>query len=274
LTEGDGFQNEMRRLLLGELASDPLAIDQDTADRLLAGRLDPADAPPGDAGVAMVLAAAAAPAFPPELKGEAAATAAFARERLDRHGAGSHSAPRRRPRVGSSRFAVVAVAVAVLMVGGVAAAATTGALPGPAQRLVDAMSRSAHPHQPPASTWHWDAGAARSSGHDQRPAASGGHHSGQPGKGRHEVGSGSTGRGATGTATHGAHSAPEAAHGAHSAPKAEPGGAHSKSSAVPHAATPPRAEVAEQPQAPVTRQHRRTAELRAPEGERRVGPAP
>jgi hypothetical protein len=249
MAQGDGLQHEMRRLLLGELGSDPLAIDQDTADRLLAGRLDPADAPPGYAEVATVLSAASAPAFPHELEGEAVATAAFARERLDRHGAGSHSAPRRRPRVRrSSRFALVAVAVAVLMVGGVAAAATTGALPGPAQRLVDSLSRPAHPHQPPPSTWHTDAGAARSSGHDQRPAASGGHDSGQPGTGQHQVRPGSAGRGATGKATHGAHSAPEAAHGAHGAPKAEPGGAHGKSSAVSHTAAPPRANVAEQQQ--------------------------
>jgi hypothetical protein len=246
----------MRRLLLSGLGSDRLAIDQDTAGRLLAGRLDPADAPPGYAEVATVLAEAAAPAFPHELKGEAATTAAFVRERLDRLGAGSHSAPRRRPRVrGSFRFTLVAVAAAVLMVGGVAAAATTtGRLPGPAQRLVDSVSRTAHPQQPTSSTRQQDAGLVRSGGHDQFPAAGGGHDSGQPGKPRYEVGSGSAGRGATGPATQGAHSASEAAHGAHGAPKAEPGGAPGKRSAVSHAATPPRAQVAKQPQANVTEQ--------------------
>lgn len=36
----DAYQDEMRRLLLGELGVDPLALDQDTADRLHTGRLD------------------------------------------------------------------------------------------------------------------------------------------------------------------------------------------------------------------------------------------
>jgi hypothetical protein len=223
MSKRDGLQDEMRRLLLGELGSDPLAIDQDTADRLLAGRLDPADAPPGYAEVAKVLAAAAAPAFPHELDGEAATTAAFARERLDRHGADSHAAPRRRP--WSSRFAVLAVAVVVLMVGGVAAAAT-GTLPGPAQRLVDSVSRTAHPHQPQSPSRQGDAGGARNSAHDQHPAVSGGHGGGQPANGRQGVGRGSAGRGATG----------KASHGAHGAPRAKPGGAHGKGSAVSHAA--------------------------------------
>jgi hypothetical protein len=43
----DAFQDEMRRLLLGELGINPLALDGDTADRLLAGRPDPAEAPTG-----------------------------------------------------------------------------------------------------------------------------------------------------------------------------------------------------------------------------------
>ncbi len=62
MTERDGLQDEMRRLLLGELGADPLAIDQDTADRLLAGRLDPADAPPGYAGIAAATGALPGPA--------------------------------------------------------------------------------------------------------------------------------------------------------------------------------------------------------------------
>lgn len=62
MTERDGLQDEMRRLLLGELGADPLAIDQDTADRLLAGRLDPADAPPRYAGIAAATGALPGPA--------------------------------------------------------------------------------------------------------------------------------------------------------------------------------------------------------------------
>jgi hypothetical protein len=240
MSERDGLQDEMRRLLLGELGSDPLAIDQDTADRLLAGRLNPADAPPGYAEVAKVVAAAAAPALPHELEGEAAAKAAFAHERLDRRGAVSHAAPRRRPpqrrsSVGAapgravaaprqrraSRFAVVAVAVAVLMVGGVAAA-TTGTLPGPAQRLVDSVSRSAHRHQPASPSRQGDAGGARNSGHDQHSSVGAGHVVGQHGDGGNGVGPGSDERGATG----------KASHGVHGAPRAKPGGAHGKGSAA------------------------------------------
>ena len=228
MTERDGLQDEMRRPLLGELGADPLAIDQDTADRLLAGRLDPADAPPGYAEVARVLAAAAAPATPHELEGEATATAVFAHRRLDRHGVDSHATPRRSPL--GSRLAVVAVAVGVLMVGGIAAAAT-GALPGPAQRLVDSVSRTARHLEPWSSSHEADEGGTRRSGQDQRPAVGGGHSGGQP---RHRQGQdvvrpGSAGRGATGKANQGVQGAP----------KAEPGGAHSNSrSAASHAVVP------------------------------------
>ena len=52
-------------------------LDADTAERLLSGRLDPDDAPPGYAEVARLLRAAAAPADPAELAGQAAAMAAF-----------------------------------------------------------------------------------------------------------------------------------------------------------------------------------------------------
>ena len=52
-------------------------LDADTAERLLSGRLDPDDAPPGYAEVARLLRAAAAPADPTELTGQAAAMDAF-----------------------------------------------------------------------------------------------------------------------------------------------------------------------------------------------------
>jgi hypothetical protein len=52
-------------------------LDADTAERLLSGRLDPDDAPPGYAEVARLLRAAAAPADPAELTGQAAAMDAF-----------------------------------------------------------------------------------------------------------------------------------------------------------------------------------------------------
>ena len=52
-------------------------LDDDTAERLLAGRLHPEDAPPGYAEVARVLRAAAGPASPEELAGQEAALAEF-----------------------------------------------------------------------------------------------------------------------------------------------------------------------------------------------------
>jgi hypothetical protein len=52
-------------------------LDADTAERLLSGRLDPDDAPPGYAEVAGLLQAAAGPADETELAGEAAALSKF-----------------------------------------------------------------------------------------------------------------------------------------------------------------------------------------------------
>jgi hypothetical protein len=67
-------------------ASPILPLDPDTAERLLAGRLDPADAPPGYAGVTGLLRAAAAPAHPDELAGEPAALAMFRAARSETAG--------------------------------------------------------------------------------------------------------------------------------------------------------------------------------------------
>jgi hypothetical protein len=52
-------------------------LDDDTAERLVAGRVGPDDAPPGYAGVASVLQAAAGPAEPEELAGREAPLAIF-----------------------------------------------------------------------------------------------------------------------------------------------------------------------------------------------------
>jgi hypothetical protein len=73
-------------------ASPTLPLDDDTAERLLAARLDPADAPPGYAGVARLLQAAAAPAHPDELAGEPTALAMFRAARS--RAVGSIGAPR------------------------------------------------------------------------------------------------------------------------------------------------------------------------------------
>ena len=110
---------------------DPLALDRSTAERLLAGRVTPSDAPPAYAPVARVLRAAAAPATPGELAGEEAALAAFAGATRS-----PHPTHRRSPvltRLATAK-AVAAIVTATLTAGGVVAAAT-GKLPEPAQRI-------------------------------------------------------------------------------------------------------------------------------------------
>ena len=107
------------------------ALDEDTAERLLAGDLDPAQAPPGYAEVAAVLAAAAAEPSPDELAGQAAAVVELRTAARARHAARS----RRAGRLGSRRRIGLAVAVVVgsLSTGGIAAA--TGHLPEPIREV-------------------------------------------------------------------------------------------------------------------------------------------
>jgi hypothetical protein len=110
-------------------------------ERLLEGRLDPASAPPGYGGLARLLAAATAPAIPQELAGEQRALAEFAAVMR------SHPPtlfPRRTavPRKLLTIKAAAAALVAVLSIGGVAAAAG-GLLPDQASPVAD---------QAPAST--------------------------------------------------------------------------------------------------------------------------
>jgi hypothetical protein len=111
------------------------AADQDLLERLLDGRLDPASAPPGYGGVARLLAAATAPAAPEELAGERLAMAEFAAVMR------SHPptlCPRRTavPRKVLTIKAAAAALVAVLSIGGVAAAAS-GLLPDQASPVAD-----------------------------------------------------------------------------------------------------------------------------------------
>jgi hypothetical protein len=125
---------DMHRLL-GPLEASPPAADQDILDRLLEGRLDPASAPPGYGGLARLLATAIAPAAPEELAGERSTMATF--EAVMR----SHPpilVPRRSA-VPSKVFTIKAAAaalVAVLSLGGIAAAAT-GLLPDRASPKAD-----------------------------------------------------------------------------------------------------------------------------------------
>jgi hypothetical protein len=123
-------------------------LDADTAERLLSGRLDPDDAPPGYANVARLLRAAATP-DPGEPAGQAAAMAAFrlshpgprhpappsrvpgqAARGLGRAARGLGRAPRGRARRARGRLVALALAGAVA-VGGVGLWTAGGApLPG------------------------------------------------------------------------------------------------------------------------------------------------
>jgi hypothetical protein len=116
-----------------EMPDDPSSpidpLDDDTAERLLAGRLDPLDAPGLYAAVSRLLRAAAAPPTPDELAGEPGALAAF-RSRQAR----PRPVPGGRPGAGvggRSRRRLVAVALAgTLVAGGLWTAQGAALLPG------------------------------------------------------------------------------------------------------------------------------------------------
>jgi len=154
---------------------DPLALDEDLAERLLDGGLRPDQAPAGYAAVAALLAAAAAPS-PAEPAGQEAALAELravtrARRAIPR----ATGRPGRRRRVGL----LVAVAVLGLSTTGIAAAAT-GTLPAPitdtARRIFataddTAPMPSTRPgRQPAPSTGDGAAVGAASQGQRPRPA--------------------------------------------------------------------------------------------------------
>jgi hypothetical protein len=134
MSDQDGLGVDMQQLL-GSLVAVPPVVDQDTLERLLAGRLDPSDAPAGYEGVARLLAAAAAPAGPQEWAGEQLALAEFKAVKRSRP---PTLVPRRAPMLSKlvRVKAAAAVLAAVLSIGGVAAAAT-GLLPGQAEPAAD-----------------------------------------------------------------------------------------------------------------------------------------
>jgi hypothetical protein len=135
MTQDDGLKGEMpmpppRR----DVQPEPAALDERTAERLLAGRLGRAETPPGYARVAELLGAAAGPAAPGELAGEDAALAAF---RSAIRPTPIHARRSRRQPPRTRRFALKLAAAAVLVVLSLAGAAgATGTLPEPAQRVV------------------------------------------------------------------------------------------------------------------------------------------
>jgi hypothetical protein len=136
MSDEDALVGDMHRLL-GFLEGRPPVLDEGTVDRLLAGRLDPADAPAGYAGLARLLAAVTAPAAPEELTGEQLMLAEFAAVVQSRP---PTLVPRRANVLTklASVKAAAAVLAALLSIGGVAAA--TGLLPGQAEPAADQAS--------------------------------------------------------------------------------------------------------------------------------------
>jgi hypothetical protein len=156
MAHDDAFSTEMRRLPNDPDGSDPLALDQTMAEQLLAGDLDPADAPPAYAKVAEVLAAAAGPSTTEELAGEASALAAFraAHPPVSPRAERGPIVRRRPARAGRLRIRLAALAVAAAVFVGGTAAAMTGSLPAPVQRLADMVlpqTAPPPPGPPPAS---------------------------------------------------------------------------------------------------------------------------
>lgn len=133
MTPWGDFEDEMRGLWL----------DDGTADRLLAGLVEPDDAPPGYAEVARVVRAAGAPAAAGELAREREAVFAAAAAAVRARPSGSVlRTPRRskvRPKLYRAKVAGLVVAGTLAGTTGLAAA---GALPDPAQDVAsDVLAR-------------------------------------------------------------------------------------------------------------------------------------
>jgi hypothetical protein len=176
MTDGDGMYDEMRHLPPGpdRFRSDPLALDEGTAERLLAGSMDPADAPPAYRRVAVVLAAASAKPGPEELASTARAVRSLAKVARST----PHRAPSRRSPV-LSRFVNLKLATAAtlgsLLIAGVAGAAT-GHLPAPAERVAQHMlgTDKSHSQDEQANGANTSQGPQGTAGHNPTgPDASG-----------------------------------------------------------------------------------------------------
>jgi hypothetical protein len=115
----------------------PLPLDGETADRLLAGRIAPEDAPPGYGPVVRLLDAASADAGADELEHESEMVAAFAL--VARSSAPAGSVPRRLTMpftLSRVRLAAAGVMAALVTSAGLASA---GSLPGAAQDVASEM---------------------------------------------------------------------------------------------------------------------------------------
>jgi hypothetical protein len=150
MAAGDASSAEMRRPY-HDRDTGPLAIDEETVERLLTGSLPPAQAPAGYERVAQLLAAAAAAPTPEELAGQGAVLAELRAAVRARPTAALASGPaspsRRRRRTGLA----VVVVVSALVTGGVAGAAT-GHLPGPVRDAARAITGTAENGAPSSLT--------------------------------------------------------------------------------------------------------------------------
>jgi hypothetical protein len=114
-----------------------LSVDDATADRLLAGALDPEDAPPGYAGVASLVRSAQGPAVAGEMGGRDEMVSAMAAAAGVGAGWPTGAAPKGTRMLG--RFVTLRalpIAIPAMALTATAAAAATGSLPGPAQSAV------------------------------------------------------------------------------------------------------------------------------------------
>ena len=149
MPDDDASSAEMRRLP-AKRDADPLALDDETVERLLRGELAPAQAPPGYAEVVELLAAATAQPNPAELTGQAAALAELRKASRSRRAAAGTRRAGRPPR---RRLGLAAVVLVGAVATGGAAAAATGHLPAPvrdAARSILAPLGDRTPPAPPA----------------------------------------------------------------------------------------------------------------------------
>jgi hypothetical protein len=143
----DASSADMPRPII-DPSADPLALDEETVERLLAGDLPPAEAPPGYAKVAAVLAAATAEPAPEELAGQSAALAELRAVTRPRRAATRARRAARPPRRRWAGLAAVAL-VGALVTGG--AAAATGGLPEPVRDVARSVLGTAGGPAPASS---------------------------------------------------------------------------------------------------------------------------
>jgi hypothetical protein len=141
--------------------ADPLALDEETVEQLLSGRLSPSQAPPRYAEVAALLAAMTAEPTPEELTGRSAALAELRAATRPRR-AGVHT--RRAAGPPRRRWAgLAAVALVGALVTGGAAVAATGHLPGPVREVARSILDSPGSAEPGPPTALGPAPASRAS---------------------------------------------------------------------------------------------------------------